>query len=272
MALRARRLGCSVAAIRRIDDRWSLLDDDGGIVATTSTLVFCNGSGAFGQHGTSPWPVRRQRGQVSSVGSTDASGAVPALPITGSGYVLPTIDGRVWFGSTGQWHDDDPDVREHDHRENLDRWRRLIGTAPEVLSSSMSGRTSWRWVSDDRLPIIGAVPAMETEMIEGAEVGEICRKGAPSSRLDQPRFVARAPGLFVFAALGSRGIATASLGSRLLAATITGAPSVVEADLIDAVDPARFISRRFRRDESARNRDASSKAQPPEAGSPGAVA
>ncbi|MEO6895932.1 MAG: FAD-dependent 5-carboxymethylaminomethyl-2-thiouridine(34) oxidoreductase MnmC [Caldimonas sp.] len=271
-SLATRQLDCSVATIRRIDDRWSLLDGNGRIVATTATLVFCNGSGAFSQHGASPWPVRRQRGQVSSVDSTDVSGAVPALPITGSGYVLPTIDGKVWFGSTGQWHDDDPGVREQDHRDNLDRWRRLIDAAPEAISPRMSGRTSWRWVSDDRLPIIGAVPATDVETIEGANADVICRGGAPSSRLDQPRFIARAPGLFVFAALGSRGIATASLGSRLLAATITGAPSVVEADLIDAVDPARFISRRFRRDESARNRDASSRAQPPEAGSPGAVA
>ena len=48
-----------------------------------------------------------------------------------------------------------------------------------------------------------------------------------------------------------------------------GGPSVVEADLIDAVDQARFLSQRFRRDESARNRDTSAEAQPPEAGSPG---
>ena len=95
--------------------------------------------------------------------------------------------------------------------------------------------------------------------------------GGSSARLDQTRFVARAPGLFVFAALGSRGIASASLGARLLAATITGAPSPVEADLIDAVDPARFISRQFRRGEAARKRVASQEVQPPEAGSLGAA-
>jgi tRNA 5-methylaminomethyl-2-thiouridine biosynthesis bifunctional protein len=127
----------------------------------------------------------------------------------------------------------------------------------------VSGRTSWRWISADRLPIIGAVPAAVAEPLGLTP--------SPPSRLDQPRFVARAPGLFVFAALGSRGIASASLGARLLAATITGAPAVVEADLIDAVDPARFLSRRFRRGESARNRAVSAAAQPPAAGSLGAA-
>ena len=130
----------------------------------------------------------------------------------------------------------------------------------------MSGRVAWRWVSEDRLPIIGAVPSA---VFPTSEQGGV---DTPRSRLDQPRFVPRTPGLFVFAALGSRGIASASLGARMLAATITGAPSVVEADLIDAVDPARFISRAFRRAEAARQGPAAMQAQLPETGSPGAAA
>ena len=68
-----------------------------------------------------------------------------------------------------------------------------------------------------------------------------------AARLDQPRFVPRQPGLFMFAALGARGITTAALGAQLLAASIAGGPSPVEADLLDAVDPARFAVRDRRR-------------------------
>ncbi len=258
------RSGCHVEALRRVGDRWILLDaDDRTLVAATS-VVLCNGSGAFDGSGDTPWPVRRQRGQVSSIALADVDpAAVPRLPITGSGYVLPGIDGRVWFGATSQWGDDDGAVRTADHRENLDRLGRLIVAAKAPPLDRVTGRTSWRWVSADRLPIIGAVPAASAESLGLAQ--------SPSMRLDQPRFVARAPGLFVCAALGSRGIASAALGARILAAAITGAPSVVDADLIDAVDPARFLSRQFRRGEAARNREASSAAQPPEAGSPGAA-
>jgi tRNA 5-methylaminomethyl-2-thiouridine biosynthesis bifunctional protein len=85
----------------------------------------------------------------------------------------------------------------------------------------------------------------------------------PTSRYDQPRFVARAPGLFVLAGLGSRGIASAAIGSELLAAAIVGAPVAAEADLLDAVDPARFLSRRFRRGEAARARASGVAGQPP---------
>ena len=57
----------------------------------------------------------------------------------------------------------------------------------------------------------------------------------------------RQPGLFVFTALGSRGIGVSALGARLLAAWVSGAPSPVEASLMDAVDPARFAARDRRR-------------------------
>ena len=68
-----------------------------------------------------------------------------------------------------------------------------------------------------------------------------------SARPEQPRFAPRAPGLFVFSALGSRGIAWSALGAEVLAAAISGGPAPLEADLLDAIDPARFASRAFRR-------------------------
>jgi tRNA 5-methylaminomethyl-2-thiouridine biosynthesis bifunctional protein len=70
---------------------------------------------------------------------------------------------------------------------------------------------------------------------------------APSPRLTQPRHVPRESGLFVLAALGSRGIASAALGARVLAGLACGAPLPLDADLLDAVDAARFVARAARR-------------------------
>jgi tRNA 5-methylaminomethyl-2-thiouridine biosynthesis bifunctional protein len=122
-------------------------------------------------------------------------------------------------------------VREADHRANLAQLAQLIGHHVDADPATMRGRTAWRWSAIDRLPLIGAVPDAD----------------AHASRFDQPRFVPRVPGLFVFTALGSRGITWSALGARLLASLITGAPAPLEASLIDAVDPARFVSRRARR-------------------------
>ena len=135
------------------------------------------------------------------------------------------------FGATAQRDDADASVRADDHRANLAQLARLVGRHVEADPLAMEGRTAWRWSAADRLPLIGAVPDTEASAVH----------------LDQPRFVPRVPGLFVFTALGSRGITWSALGARLLVAIISGAPVPLEASLIDAVDPARFISRRARR-------------------------
>lgn len=162
--------------------------------------------------------------------------ALPHLPVAGAGYLLPELQGLALFGASSQIGDMDPEVRADDHASNLAQLARLVGHPVDVPASSLQGRTGWRWVAQDRLPLIGAVPATGTDSI-----------GRP---LDQPRFVPRIAGLFVFSALGSRGITWSALGARTLASLITGAPSPVESSLLDAVDPARFISRAVRRESS----------------------
>ena len=57
----------------------------------------------------------------------------------------------------------------------------------------------------------------------------------------------RLPGLYVFTALGSRGIGWAALGGQVLAALVSGAPVPLERSLVDAIDPARFALRTARR-------------------------
>jgi tRNA 5-methylaminomethyl-2-thiouridine biosynthesis bifunctional protein len=70
---------------------------------------------------------------------------------------------------------------------------------------------------------------------------------AGAHRLEQPRHVPRVPGLYVFAALGSRGISWAPLLGEVLAAGIVGAALPLPGSLMDAIDAARFVSRAARR-------------------------
>jgi tRNA 5-methylaminomethyl-2-thiouridine biosynthesis bifunctional protein len=252
------RLGCAVASLRRRDDRWLLLDASGNVIATAAVVVLCNAGGALDLLGQPPWPIEAQRGQVSAIAATRlAPGAVPRLPVAGSGYVLPESDGMVWFGASAQWNDADPALRPADHRANLERLARLVGLAAPPSLADVAGRSGLRWLSRDRLPVIGAVP-----LALAARAGWDLAGPAPG-RLDQPRLVARADGLFVCCALGSRGIASSALGAQLLAAAIAGAPAPVEVDLLDAVDPARFLVRQFRRDEASRQAASPVFVQPP---------
>jgi tRNA 5-methylaminomethyl-2-thiouridine biosynthesis bifunctional protein len=147
-----------------------------------------------------------------------------------------------WFGATSTAGDDGLEVRAADHVRNLERLSALLGGVPSLDVGELAGRAGVRWSSADRLPIVGAVPlaSMAPECL-----GDLDRN-AMSPRPEHPRFAPRAPGLFVVTALGSRGIAWSALAARCVVSAITGAPAPIEADLLDAVDPARFASRAWR--------------------------
>ena len=223
-----------VAGLRRDGDAWRLLDAGGALIETTDCLVLANSADALRLLGAPDWPLQRVRGQTSGV-PLDSPGLVaPRRPLAGFGYALPALDGRLWCGASSDAGDEAPEPRAADHARNLAQLSRLLEQAVDAPTDALTGRVGWRLVADDRLPLIGGVPAA---------------LAAPGARLDQPRFVPRAPGLFVFTALASRGIAWAALGAQTLAALVAGTPCPLESSLLDAVDVARFASRAARRSE-----------------------
>jgi tRNA 5-methylaminomethyl-2-thiouridine biosynthesis bifunctional protein len=220
----------SIARLQHEGDGWQLFDDGGRIVARAPSLVLANAGDALRLLDAPPWPVEPVRGQVSMAPAQTL--VLPAVPLAGAGYLLPASVGQAVFGATAQRGDADMSVRVEDHRVNLARLAELTGAAAAIEATQLEGRTGCRWTARDRLPLIGAVPDANMPAVGSA---------------DQPRFVPRQPGLFVFTALGSRGIGISALGARLLAAWVTGSPSPVEASLMDAVDPARFAARARRK-------------------------
>jgi tRNA 5-methylaminomethyl-2-thiouridine biosynthesis bifunctional protein len=226
------RLDTDVHALRRTGALWCLLDAQGREIAQAPTVVLANAGEALRLLGETGWPIDSVRGQISMLDSASFTPGLPRVPIAGAGYLLPDVDGQAIFGASAQPGDDDASVRRADHLTNLAQLERLIARRLDVGLADLQGRTAWRCSSADRLPVIGAVP-----------------DPAPpaTARLDQPRNVPRLPGLYVFTALGSRGIGWSALGAQVLASLVTGAPVPLEASLLDAIDPARFISRRARR-------------------------
>jgi tRNA 5-methylaminomethyl-2-thiouridine biosynthesis bifunctional protein len=213
-----------VASLRSAGGRWQALAADGRVLAEAPVVVLAN-AGDAARLLDVRWPLQSVRGQVSLVRSDIA----PRLPIAGAGYAIDLGEGRLLCGATQQPGDDDAEVRDRDHAANLEQLAGLLGRRIE-RDALVSGRVGWRCSADDRLPVLGPVPM----------------PSPAGSRLEQPRFVARRPGLFVLTALGSRGLTWAPLAGRTLAAWIAGAPLPVEASLLDRVDAARFVSRAAR--------------------------
>jgi tRNA 5-methylaminomethyl-2-thiouridine biosynthesis bifunctional protein len=237
--------GLDVSAVRRQGRLWQLLDAAGRLLAEAPVVVLANALNAadlaLGAQPGAPaapmWPLSAVRGQTTLLRQDTPGLRTARLPVSGAGYVLPPFEGWVLCGATSQHHDTHAGLRGSDHAHNLQRLAALCGSTPEVDAAALRGRVGWRLVAPDRLPLVGAVPDLAA--------------AGTKARLDQPRFVPRLAdehgGLYVLAALGSRGITTAALAAEVLASWITGAPCPVGADLRDALDAARFVARARRR-------------------------
>ncbi len=228
------RLGVAVARLRRAAAGWELLDEHGAVVARCALVVLSNAADAarlLAPLNPVAWPLGHTRGQVTCW--TGHGVPVLRLPVGGDGYALPLPDGGLLCGATREAGEPDGDTtpREADHRLNIDRLARLAGIPGPGDAALWQGRVGWRLHADDRLPIAGALPRAAASQ---------------GSRRDQARLLAREAGLWVFTALGARGLTLAPLVARLLAAQATGAPWPLEQDLADAIDPARWQVRAAR--------------------------
>ena len=249
------RGGVSVHRLERRGAQWALLDEHGRLIEQAGTVVLANAADSVRLLARPDWPLEAVRGQISmrslgreprtpvAASARHVEWEMPTLPLTGAGYLIPAHDGLAVFGATSQAGDADGSVRHDDHAANLAQLSRLTGLDVRIDVNALLGRTGWRHLSSDRLPIIGGVPRSE----HPSQPGWAARHAEQTSRLDQPRLVPREPGLYVCSAFGSRGITWSALSGQVLAAWVTGSPVPVESALADAVDPARFISRIARR-------------------------
>lgn len=269
------RTAAPVAKLQPHEGGWQALDAAGRLLAQGDVMVLANAAGAarllhpWTDTATS-WPLQRSRGQLTHLPPPLAQAwARPRLPLASGSYLvgLPdSLGGGLLCGATSQPGDEEPALRPEDHLSNLAQVSSLTGGSVPLLdmaeAARLPGRVGWRLATADRLPLVGPVPgrlALERSTAEST-TAQAPRGLEAAVRLlgqEQPRHVDRLPGLYVMTALGSRGITWAPLLSQLLAAWVVGAPLPVPASLVDAVDPARFVSRAVRRGpRSARQADA----------------
>jgi tRNA 5-methylaminomethyl-2-thiouridine biosynthesis bifunctional protein len=253
----------TAAGLRRQAEGWAVLDAAGRRCASADIVVLANAfaptnpaaAALMQSAGAAPWPAERVRGQVSWF----ATDAAPSRPVAGHGYAVAWPPGHCLCGATTQPGDAERAVRTADHAFNLERLRALTGIAP-VPQALLQGRVAWRETAPDRLPVIGAAVRAEQPAASrpGAGCGastststststSVATDSGPAWGAQTLRSLARVDGLFVIGALAGRGFTWGPLAGELLAALIEGAPLPLEADLVDAVDPARWFVRALRR-------------------------
>src|SRR5690606_12457316 len=145
--------GREIAALDDIGDEWIARDVRGHEIARAPVVILANGAAIARIPQASAIPVVAARGQVSLLKAE--AGSAPKVMVCRGGYVSPAMDGMHAAGATFSVDDDEQELVDADHTENLDKLEAILpGFAAEVVG----GRVGFRPASPDRLLIVGAVP------------------------------------------------------------------------------------------------------------------
>ncbi len=226
--------GARVESIRYESGHWQALDAAGKRIAAAPVLVLANSNDAA-RLAPIAQPLQQTRGQVSYL--PDAALRAPRAVLTGSGYVLPPVEGVIVTGSTYERDNSDPEPQLQAHAENLRRLAQMLPQAGVPAEpAQLDGAVGFRCAAPDHLPLVGALPD-----VDAARAGGKALCGAQLAELP------RRAGLYCAMAYASRGLVWAALAGELLASQIEGEALPIEAELADALDPGRFVMKLARR-------------------------
>jgi tRNA 5-methylaminomethyl-2-thiouridine biosynthesis bifunctional protein len=214
-------------ALRQHGNEWQVLQGE-QVLAQATRVVIAAGPGSVAlansvstQHHL---PIKPLRGQISWGLMADVPNAPwPATPVNGHGSLVHSIDtpeGPAWFaGSTFDRITPEPVLLDADHQQNLERLQVLEPATGQALQAAFAqghvrGWAGMRCGVHDRLPVVGAVPQVQGQ---GAE------------------------GVYINAAMGSRGLTLGLLCGEVLAAQWHGEPLPIEARLAKFLDAGRFV-------------------------------
>ena len=239
------RLSQPVSAITRQAGRWQAIDEQGGVIASAAVMVLANQAGALELAEMPPLAAGRLRKSCIQVAvgtaEVDGAGSIDTIG-TATGTGLPAARRPAILGGSSY-------RLEYPGRCCVigplrpgidDLARHAIDLPPPTI-----GDEAYRWrlshpgerlLLRDNLPMIGAAPDIVSIAAARADFER-------NDRLPLPRREA----LHLLTGLGGRGLLWSVIGAEMIAAAIDGEPPVVEPELEDAVDPARFLKRGLRR-------------------------
>jgi len=148
--------------------------------------------------------------------------------------------GQHIFGATFNRNQFDISLSEKDDETNLNQLRKYLPQLADSLTKPISSHAAIRITTPDRYPYVGAIPDVAYYKQEYADLhhGKHWKK-YPDAQYHK--------GLFINAAYGSRGLTTAGLCADILACIIDGEQPEIDARIVQAIHPARFLVRSLQR-------------------------
>lgn len=187
-------------------------DAFGQIIAEADAVVVCCAAETANLLPGTELPLTRWKGRLSLL----CEGALTGLKgaVTGPGYAIHSPDSWIGVGATYESADKHMSSAEA-HRKNLSY---LTDLFPQLSEADAAGfYEGYRCVAPDRLPVVGQVSASE--------------------------YFPDASGIYVSCAMGSRGTVFNELAAKVIAAQMFNEPIPLEAHLLGAIDPSRFLKK-----------------------------
>ena len=223
-------------------NQWRVTDAQ-QVVAEATIVIIANALDAKQLSQTQHLPLIAVRGQITLMPSNDMSSTLKPLKtvVCADSHISPAINGTHHLGTTFSPNDNTANIRMEDHMKNLSALCKIsaemntvvINTAPKNIEflNMLKGRVGWRCQTPDYLPLAG--PLMDAQQLS---------KQPPRYNAD----VASLPwltGLYVNAGHGSKGLITAPYCAKLIAEHITHQPLSEPKNMLNALNPNRFLLR-----------------------------
>tara|TARA_B110000879_G_scaffold44258_1_gene62588 strand:+ start:13763 stop:15052 length:1290 start_codon:yes stop_codon:yes gene_type:complete len=225
------------------NNSWRLKDASGRCLLNSESVVIANAFDCKKFVQSEFLPLRKIRGQITQLPCTAESKQLQTV-ICGEGYFTPAEDGLHSCGATYNKDIFTSAVRDEDHQTNIDQ---ISATDPGLAAAvgqpsikTLTGRANFRCTTADYLPIAGALPNVPEMLKDYA----ILRRDAKTVVATRGSYL---PNLYVNCGMGSRGLSYAPLTAEILAAQIAGETPPLEQQLLNAMNPARFIIRDLKR-------------------------
>lgn len=179
-------------------------------VLDVDAIILANGAAVKNFNMLSWLPIESVRGQVSLLQATAASSALKCNLCYG-GYLSPSCENIHVAGSTFEKWVDHTEVTTENHEDNV---RKLKENMPALRGEDFivqSGRAGIRVATNDRFPVVGAVPNHNN--------------------------------IYVSSAFGSHGLVGSITAAHLIADLLRGGARSLPVDTAMALSPHRFVER-----------------------------
>ena len=206
-----------------------------------AAVVIANGLEALRFEQTSWLPLNCFRGQLAYIDLNHAPQWAPQV-ICHEGYLIPDCGTGHLAGATFHPADRDPNLKPESQDHLITQIRRWL---PWFLKGEpeLKGRVAFRAQSPDHLPMAGPVANYQEWVKDFAGF----HHGKAGQKYPAPTYHQN---LYVSTGHASRGTVSCWLAGEILASKIAGAGPVLDPHQCAQLNPARFILRALKRDQS----------------------